>query len=191
MNNEKSFIVYDGVEVASSAFLKPIRNTGYGSIPDLPDEELASPDELERQVVRAELEPVLLLPVKSKKNGYCPAWDYSEDVGFGAFGTVDFERGMPEFDKARYKAEKLEEEVQDRVIMFLIVNERIPGMNKYRVLKYVGTGVIAIDDIIDDDIRALAKLYLQIREVKKQVVELREFSRQKKERKARAFLESL
>jgi len=188
--NEDNFVIYDGVEVAPLAFLKPIRNTGYGSIPDLPDEELASPDELERQVVRAELGPVLLLPVKSRKSGYCPAWDYSEDVGFDAFATVDFERGIPEFDKARYKADKLLEEVRFLVIRMSILSEHIPGNAKYKVLRLAGKGIIEVDDIVDWDIWQLAKMYMRALWLRKQITELREASRRRKERKLKAWLGS-
>ena len=186
---EEVFFIEDGVEVAAPVLLKVQRPDRYGSVPGLDDSELANPDEIERCVLRAELGPVLLLPERKLK-WYSPAWDTHADVDFNAFGSVDFDRLRPEFDKARYKADKLVEEVQGKVIMFHIVKERIPGMKKYRVLKYVGMGALELDDIIDDDVRALAKLYLQIRKVREQVVELREFSRQRKERKLREWLDS-
>ena len=185
--NKEIFYIEDGAEVAAPVLLKVQRPDRYGTVEGLPDEELADPNELERCVFQAELEPVFLLP---KPKWYSPAWDTHADVDFNAFASVDFDRLQPKFDRARYKADKLVEEVQDKVIMFHIVKERIPGMKKYRVLKYVGIEALELDDIIDDDLRILAKLYLQIRKVKEQVVELREFSKQRKERKIRAWLDS-
>ena len=191
--NEEVFLMEDGVEVAAPVLLKVQRPDRYGKVQGLSDDELADPAEIERWVLRAELEPLFLLPKPKQKKWYSPAWDVHSDTDFNAFSSVDFDRLRPEFDnaaKARYKADKLIEEVQDRVIMFRIVSERIPGMNKYRVLKYVWMGGLLLDDIIDDDVRALAKLYVQIRKVKEQVVELREFSRQREERKIRKWLRS-
>ena len=60
--------VYDGVEVPESPLLKREHKNKYGSVPGLNDEELADPDELERQVVREAFEPVLLLPVQSPRS---------------------------------------------------------------------------------------------------------------------------
>jgi hypothetical protein len=50
----------------------------YGSIPDLPDEELADPEELERQVFLQEWEPILNLPVRGGRT-FSP--DINEDGG--------------------------------------------------------------------------------------------------------------
>ena len=60
--------VYDGVEVPASSLLKREHMNIYGSVPGLDDEELADPDELERQVVREAFEAVLLLPVQSPRS---------------------------------------------------------------------------------------------------------------------------
>jgi len=182
--------IYKNVVVPESVLLKVERPDKYGSVPGLDDEELASPDELERQIVRAELGPILLLPVKSKKSGYCPAWDYSEDVGFDAFGTVDFERGRQEFDRARFKADKLEEQFKDLAIRFSILSEHITGYTKYKVLKLVGKGIIEVDDISNWDMWQLAKMYMRSLWLRKQIKELREASRMRKERKVQAWLDS-
>ena len=81
----------------------------YGSVPGLDDRELADPDELERQVLIREFAPVLALPVKVRKSRLRHGVDGDGCVYFGAFGTVDFSRTMPEFDIVRYKADKLKE----------------------------------------------------------------------------------
>ena len=47
---ETSFVVVDGVVVPESALLQRERGSRYGSVPELPDEELADPEELERQI---------------------------------------------------------------------------------------------------------------------------------------------
>ena len=112
--SEENFVVYNGVKLE------------LGTLEDL-DEELADLYELERQAIKTELEPVLALPAENKKSGYFRAWDCSEEIGFDAFGTVDFDRYRGEFYKAIYKAEKLKEQLKDLVIMIRIVSDRIPG----------------------------------------------------------------
>ena len=56
--SEENFVVYDGVKFE------------LGTLEDFSDEELADPYELERQAIKAELEPVLTLPIKNKKRNY-------------------------------------------------------------------------------------------------------------------------
>jgi len=55
---ETDFVVYDGVEVPVSVLLKPERHNRYGTIKDLPEEELADPNELERVNLIEELQPI-------------------------------------------------------------------------------------------------------------------------------------
>ena len=161
----------------------------YGSVPGLDDEELADPDELERHIIMAELEPILLLPSR-KKRGFTPDADERGGVDWGAFGTVDFERSEPEFDKARYKAQKLKERLGDVLIMLGIVKERLPGKAKYLVLKYLRMGLMTLDDIASEDMRAFAGLWLRAKKLQEEIALLRECSRARRERRLVAFLEA-
>ena len=99
---ETNFVIYEGVVVPESALIRPIRQDKYGKVPGLPEEELASPDELERQVLREEMGPVLQLPVKQPRSDIRLAVDENGGIDWGAFGTVDFDSHRPEFDKIRY-----------------------------------------------------------------------------------------
>lgn len=56
--------VEDGVVVAAPAWNCEQEVNRFGSVPGLEDEEFADPYELERQVIRGEFEPVLMLPQK-------------------------------------------------------------------------------------------------------------------------------
>ena len=174
-------------DVPESPILKVLRPSMYGSVPDLDDEELADPDELEEQVYREEFEPILTLPIKAKKGGIRPDYDESGKVDFGAFATVDFERMYGGFDKARYKADKLREELRDVVILIEIVNERIPGKAKYRVLGLVRKGKLELEDIVYEDVRALAKLYLRALKLRQQITQLKEQSWKRRQARARAI----
>jgi hypothetical protein len=62
MDQETDFIIYEGVVVPESVLLKRERSNRYESIEDLPDEELADPDELERVVYKKMWWPILRLP---------------------------------------------------------------------------------------------------------------------------------
>ncbi len=184
----KKFEVFEGVEVAPSAVLKRLRRSkGYGSIQDLPNDELADLAELERQIFRNEFEAILCLPTP-RSGRYNPARDTSADVDFNAFACVDFQRTQPEFDKAKYKADKLGEQLKDLVIMINIVSDRIPGKAKYAILKQVRMGIIEADDIEDWNMWQLAKLHVRIIDLRKQVSELREASKQREERRLQKLL---
>jgi len=184
MKHETGFIVVGGVEVPESAVLRREPVDRYGGVPGLGQEDLADPDELERQVIRQEFGPVLALPVKSKGSWVQPACDESGGVDWGAFGSIDFQRLVPEFDKARYKADKLREELKDALIMLSIVRERVPGSAKYQVLKHLRMGVLDLDHVTDHDMHALGKWYLRARRIRDEIRQLEKASEARQRRQA-------
>jgi hypothetical protein len=189
--NTENFNIYDDVEVAPSAVLRRLRKNRYGLIQDLPEEELADPYELERQVVKSEFGPVLLLERKSKSSGFRHCVHSEDEIGFDAFGTVDFERYKPEFNKTRYHIDKLKEQLKDLVIMIEMINGRIKAVTKYKVLKYVKMGVIEVDDIADWDMWQFAMLYMRALRIKKQIVKSQELSRKRRQERCEKWLEPL
>jgi len=176
-----------GIEVPESVLLKRLRPNKYGSVPGLDDSELAGPDELERQVLRQEFAPVLALPVKARESCIRPNIDEGGRVDWGAFGTVDFDRYRQQFDKLRYKAEKVAEKRKDVLIMCGIVNERIKTWAKYLVLKYLRMGIIELEHIVNNDMLAFTRLYLRARRMLKEITELKEVSERRRQRKAEAL----
>lgn len=180
MEQEADFIVYEGVVVPESAMLRRERRNPYGSVPGLDDEELADPNELERQVMLEEWGSVLALPVRAKRNPIQPVIDENGGVDWGAFATVDFERGRPAFDKARYKEDRLREQLRDVLIMFSIVKDRLPRA-KYLVLKYARMGVIELEHIVNEDMLSAAKLYLRARRLQREIAELEEARRRREQ----------
>ena len=177
----------DDLPVSSAAVV--MRPSRYGSLPDLPDDELADPAELEQQAIKQEWGPILALPVKGKRGAFQPSVDESGKVE-GAFGSVDFDRVGADFDKARYKADRLREQRGNVLIMFGIVKERLPGKAKYRVLKYLERGIIDFEDIVSEDMAALAKLRLRARGLEEDLSELHKGSHARRQRKAMAWLEA-
>ena len=104
---------------------------------------------------------------------------------------MDFDRYRGEFDKVRYKADKLNEELRDVLIRFDIVKQRIPGTAKAKVLKYVKLGIIELGDILDMDMYWLAELYLRARRLQREIARLKEVSRLRQAKQAEAFWASL
>ena len=184
---DETYQIYD---TPVSTLLKREYSNKYGSVPGLDDSELADPDELERQVLRQEFGLVLALPVKAGRGCIRPDIDEGGRVDWGAFGTVDFDRHRPQFDKLRYKADKLAEQVKDLFIMFGIVNERVKTGAKYLVLKYLRMGVIELGHVVDNDMLALARLYLRAERMKKEIAELQEAGERRRQQKATALLAS-
>ena len=174
MEQETSFVVVDGVVVPESALRRAERCNLYGSVPGLDDEELATPEELERQVMLDEWGPVLALPVRGSK-GFRPDFADNGGVEFNAFATVDFARTMPEFDKVRYKADKLCEERDNVLMMFEMVSRRLPKA-KHKVLKYLRMGVIELEHMATEDMLALAKLYLRTMRLQREIRKLKDVS---------------
>ena len=158
----------------------------YGSIADLPNEELADPEELERQAFIKDWEPILTLPIRGAPK-FRPEVD--ED-GFvkGAFGTVDFERISPKFDKVGYKLDKLREELRDAAIMISIIRRRVPSEQKNQTLKLVRMGHLAPADIVDQDMRELARFYLRACRILKEIERIEAQRRRRRQREVAAML---
>jgi len=189
--NEIEFETCDGIVVPASALRQEQQRTKYGTLADLPDEELADPDELERMVYKEMWGPVLALPRQRYERVIRSNLDEDGRVDWGAFGTVDFDSYRQDFDRLRYKAERLMDKQMDLVILFEMVSERISGTAKYKVLKYVRQGILDPDDIGNWDVWQLAKLYLRILGLQRERYELLERSRQRRERQAEAFWRSM
>lgn len=188
MEYRTSLIMDDGVVVPESALLRREKVNRYGSVPGLPDEEPADPDELERQVYKEEFGPVLKLPLRERKWRLRPAVDESGGVDWGAFGTVDFDRIAPVFDKVRYKADKLREERDNVLIMLGIVARRVRRPARKQVLKCLRQGTIELEDIADEDMFALAKLTLKAVRLQREIAALRNRSKAMAERNTAVLL---
>jgi len=126
MKKETKFEVYDDVEVAESPLLRRKRSKRYGSIPDLDNEDLIEPAEIERVFLKEVFAPILTLPVKTRKGWIKPNVDEDGTIDIGAFGTVDFDKYV-QFDKALYKAEKLKEELFHERLMMELISSHISG----------------------------------------------------------------
>jgi len=149
--------------------ISPEQKAKYGTVEGLEDEELATPQELQRYVYLKEFGPILALPVKKKWHGPRPEIDEDGYLDFGAFGTVDFKRIEPQFDSRRYKLDKLREELQHSIRMMDIVKSKIKTNKKYAVLNYLKLGYIDVDMITNYNMWRLGLHYLRYLRIKKEI----------------------
>ncbi len=164
--------ISDGVEIAESSLLRVERDRGYGSVPGLDDDELADSAELEQQVFLADWGPILALPCRGFDGGIRPVIDEFGKLDWGAFGTWDYERLKGPFDKARYKADKLQEQLQWALIMFSMVQERLSVQARVDVAVRIRGGV-DLDDFEDMNEHAYARWYLRSRRLRNEIRRLR------------------
>jgi hypothetical protein len=188
MDQEEHFEIYDGIVVPASALRQEQRIKRFGTIPDLSDDELADPDELERVVYKEMWWPILSLPQQRWECPIRPNMDEDGRVDWGAFGSVDFDSYRPQFDKLRYKVEKLREKLKDLVVMLKVISARIPGRAKMKILRLVGAGVLDIGDIPDNQVYFLAEMYLRALWMREQIEYLQEKRKQRHEKELKAWL---
>lgn len=169
----------EGQEVIPEQFEQ---RADYGSVPGLEDEELADPEELERQVMIADWGPILQLPIRGRKGGIQPAIDEFGQLDWGAFGTVDFHRLAGPFDKARFKADKLEEEVRHTVIMLEAVAQRLPPAKVGQLMVQLRGDGHEAGEFMHADEQAFARWYLRVKRLRHEIGELREFSWEQRRR---------
>lgn len=192
MNNQTKCETYRGIVVPEPVLLRVEKKDRWGHVPGLDDSELADVNELERAVLRAEWGPVLELPVQGEGgHGWIQhAVDESGGVDWGAFGTVDFSRTMPD-DATCFKADKLREQLKNAIIMFEMIRQRLPRKPASLVLKYLRMGIIDLGCIADFDAQQLGIFYLRARSLRKQITELEKASWSRKQRTHQAWLGSL
>ena len=187
MDNETDFTVDEGIVVPESVLLRRHQGNKYGSVPGLDGNELADPDELERQVLVQEFGPMLALPLKTSKASIRPEIDENGNLDWGAFGSVDFDRYSGGFDKARYKADIIREQRKDLLVRLGMVSDRIKAEAKQLVLKYLEMDIIGFEHIVNEDMRVLARLYLRARRLEQEIAELRQASERRRQRRAAAL----
>ena len=176
---DEIFYIEDGAEVGPQAWIKPVNR--YGTIADLPEEELADPDELERVAYKEMWWPILRLP---QQQWECPIranMDEDGRIEWGAFGTVDFDSYRSQVDKLRYKVEKLKQKLKDMVYMLQISSARIPGKEKFKILRLVRAEQLDIEDIVDNQMYFLAEMYLRAWELRRYVEWLQKKRKQQQE----------
>jgi len=189
--NQTDFGIHDGVVVPASALRQEQRRTRYGTLADLPDDEMADPDELERVVYKQMWWPILRLPQQRWECPIRPNMDEDGKVNWGAFGTADFESYRPQFSKLRYKIEKLKERLKDMVMTCEMIRDRIQGLPVRKILRRVREGTLEPDDIKHWDMWQLALNYLRAYQLRQEIERLQRVSRQQQEKKTQEFWASL
>ena len=183
-------LIVDGIVVPAAALRREQRRTRYGTLADLPDEELADPDELERVIYKEMWWPILRLPQQRWEPAIRPNIGEDGRVDWGAFGTVDFDSYRPQSSRLLYKAEQMKEQLKDRVNLLRMIADRIPGTAKYKILSLVRKGVLDPDDIQDWDMWQLAVGYRRAWRLREQIEQMLAKSRKQQEQRLKAWLES-
>ena len=189
--SQTDFEIHDGIIVPASALRQEQRRTRYGTLADLPDDELADPDELERVVYKQMWWPILRLPQQRWECPIRPNMDEDGRVNWGAFGTVDFESYRPQFSKLRYKIAKLKERLKDLVITCEMIRDRIQGLPVRTILRRVREGTVEPDDIKHWDMWQLALNYLRAYRLRQEIERLQRVRRQQQEKNTQEFWDSL
>ncbi len=179
MISEQTWEMDEDIEVPASALVRVERERGYGSVPGLDDEELADPDKLERQVCLQEWGPILALPVPRQWQGPRPTRDEFGNWDWGCFGTVDYLCDRPLFDKARYKVEKLREQLRNELIMLDLVRERVGPEARGRVRALALHTAVELEGIEDPNERAYAKWLRRIRRCSQEIRDVLEWRRRR------------
>jgi len=185
--DQQEFETYDGIVVPAAALRQEQQRTKYGTLAELPDEELADPDELERAVYKEMWWPILRLPQQRWECAIRPNMDEDGRVDWGAFGTVDFDSYRPEHSKLLYRAQQMKEQLKDSVNLLRVLTDRIPGGAKYKILRLVRKGVLDADDIENWDMWRLAVGYMRALRLRQEIQRMLKRSRQQREEKAAEF----
>ena len=148
-----------------------LRDTGYGSVPGLDDDELASPAELLRQIALEQWGLMFEIPVEPVKSFIRPTIDERGNLDWGAFGTIDFDRLFP-FDKKRYIIDQLKKRLRDVLLMFDMVRERLSAEARFEVLEYLKAGK-DIDNLKDENEFFWARRYLQVKRIREEIRQIR------------------
>ena len=168
MNDEPGHLIEDGMMVPESALLKRNLAARYGRVAGLKDDELADPDELERQVMMEQWAPVLSLPIRGRRTSVLAAIDESGGVDWGAFATVDFERTRLTSNIGERKVNELRERLKNLAIMFEIVSDRLP-IAWSQVLRYLRSGIVELDHVVNEDMVTLARLAARMDKLRQDV----------------------
>ena len=72
--------------------------------------------------------------------------------------------------------------------MMEMLSGKIEGMEKYEILKKAERGLVDVDDISDFNMYCLAKRYLRAKRIQREIGELEEKSRKRREEKAKKIL---
>ncbi|HNQ22537.1 MAG TPA: hypothetical protein PKK06_05525 [Phycisphaerae bacterium] len=126
MNRTHDEDIRDIADLPVSPQIRIERATGFGNVPGLDNEGLFNERELERWVEWQEWGPILALPFQKPRSTIRPTIDENGRPDWGAYGTVDYELQHGPFDRARYKADRLGDELRGVLITIDIVRARLP-----------------------------------------------------------------
>lgn len=96
-------------QLPARAGFKVIR--GFDQYEGMDEDEIQAYKEFRRWFVNKDLDLLKMIPVQEKDDFYIPFED-DDSISF-AFGSMDFQRLLPKFNKYQYKLKKIYERVKD------------------------------------------------------------------------------
>jgi len=145
-------------ELPISGSIQVLRSTGYGTVPDLDNEEPADVHELQCMAAWQMYGPLLALPGRYGQTGR---------VVLDSDGEIDWDRIGPARGRRRRPQQRRTRELEHLRLLGLIglLSERIPGTAKYTVLKYVRMGILQLEHVTNADLRSVARLEARARQL--------------------------
>lgn len=159
VHNDSEEIDQDDLPVIGS--IQVVRNTGYGTVPDLDDEEPADIAELQRMTAWTMYGPLFELAGRRGRLAY-PVLDENGEVDWDRVGAAGVHRRRRS-SQPQGRAAQLRTELARVVGLIGILTERVPGTAKYLVLKYARMGILQPDHVTQPDLRAIIQLEAQTR----------------------------
>jgi len=86
--------------------------------------------------------------------------------------------------KRRFKADRLQEQLKDALLILGIVRERLSPGERGEMLEHLRAGRMDLDDFAGGDMRAYAKWYLRVQRLRQSIGELRGFRRRPRQQPA-------
>lgn len=176
MRDEALYLAEDGTPTEDPSEMAEERHRGHGGVRGCDDEELADPGEVEEQVVLESLGPILAYPVEERECPIRSGLDEADCIDCGPSGAVDVAGPRPSFDKARHKADKLDEQLRNHLTMLSIIRKRLSQDARCELLERLQSDRMDPDDISDGDARAYAKWYLRAKRLQQRIRGLRDLS---------------
>lgn len=138
------------------------RSTGYGTVPDLDNEEAADVHELQCIAAWAQYGPLLALPGKYGQTGRV-VLDADCEIDWDRIGPAGGGRRHPQHPRTG------RDELQRVLGLISLLVERIPGTAKYAVLTYVRMGILDVEHVTHADLRAVAQLEAKARRLQQEL----------------------
>ena len=153
---------FDPTDLPVTSIVTVQRSTGYGTVADIDNEELADIHELQCMAAWAQYGPILALPGKYGQTGRV-VLDADGEIDWDRIGPARGRRSLPQHIRTG------RDEVRRVLGLISLLMARVPGTAKYAVLTYVRMGIIRPEHVISADLRSVAQLEARAKSLQQQL----------------------